>query len=245
MSLADGEILDSVDLSRDALPNGSPCWFPGTLAQVLYPGSDGGIFRIDFETTRTDEGVGNNPEIRPRALAWRTRVPGEGDSILNDLAWPAGPGLGGRLLVSLRFKHADSRDGLKWQIWWLKLDPSGTSIIAAGQLLQPATGEEPDARRFPILLTDAGVSPALAYLAKIPMQQGYQLRVAPIHLDPGSKVPHASDAEARVLAQGCLPAAPAFSADGRWVTVLRPEGASARAERLALHKDPTLVARLP
>ena len=50
MELPGGTVLDSIDLDEDPLPNGTPCWLPGILSRIVYPGADGRIYRLDFET---------------------------------------------------------------------------------------------------------------------------------------------------------------------------------------------------
>ena len=67
----------------------------------------------------------------------------------------------------------------------------------------------------------------------------------PVRFEPGSEGPQALEAEARVLARGCLPAFPAASADGRWISAVLPDGPSLRIERLATGGDAALAMRAP
>jgi hypothetical protein len=243
MTLPGYEILDKVDLTGSALPSGSPCWLPGTRARVLYAGGDGQIYRLDFESG--DE-VADPPEIRPRVVRWGTPIPADGQVDVIDLCRPDDPRLGGRFLASLYFKRGGADGRNAWQVWWLELDPGATSILAAGPILRPEPGDEVGEYRLPNLVRrHAGATATLAYLARVAEQPGYELRIVPVRFDSGSDVPHAAEAETRVLARGCVLATPTASPDGRWLTVLRPEGRSVRPERLALSEDSTLVTRLP
>jgi hypothetical protein len=59
------------------------------------------------------------------------------------------------------------------------------------------------------------------------------LWVTPIASTWGDGVPKAVISAGRKLAEGCYPVAPAFSADGRWVYVMRHSGGpEVRLERL-------------
>jgi hypothetical protein len=245
MTFPDCDVLDRVDLDESPLPNGPPCWFPGTVARVLYAGGDGRLYRLDFETTRPHGLTEDVAEIRPRALAWRTPIPADGKARIDDVSWPADVRLGGRLLVSWYLQDGKCENDLTSQLGWLMLDRGGTSIIASGPLLQPDSSDAPEHRRLPTLVRSSDGAPALAYLAKFPQQSGYQLRVVPVRFDPDSNVPYAIESEARVLATGCSLVAPAVSLDGRWVTVVRQVGAFARSERIAIESDEKLAMRLP
>jgi hypothetical protein len=60
----------------------------------------------------------------------------------------------------------------------------------------------------------------LAYLREAPHRAGWQLRVAPVTIDEETGDPTLETVAERTLAEGCLPAAPVFSADARWVTAV-------------------------
>jgi hypothetical protein len=231
MSLPDGEVLDRLPLSEGALPEGPPCWIPGATASVLYVGGDFGLYRVDFELGRTDD-----DEVmfgtHPRPLGWRSPMPGAGVQF-RDVAWPDDSRLGGRVLVSLRFKEEKSGRYTDWQIWWLQLDRAGTSIVAAGRLLGPGPSDMAASSRLPNLVTLGG-EPALAYLARWPGESGLQLRVAPIHFGPDPGTPNAREEESRALAEGCLPISPVASPDGRWITIVRTDGPRLTTEQIAI-----------
>jgi hypothetical protein len=233
MSLPDGEVLDRVTMPDEAIPLGPPCWVPGGLAGILYVGGDFRLYRVEFESSRLDGNIEDVADPRPRPLGWQTPEPGAGGDHFRDLAWPDDTRMGGRALASLRFKDGESGRYTDWQVWWLELGRGGTSIVAAGRLLEPGTAEGGATPQFPNLVT-VDRAPALAYLVHGPDASGYQLRVAPIRFDPDSGSPHARDSDSRTLAEGCLPTSPAASPDGRWVTVVRTRGPDLTAERVAI-----------
>jgi hypothetical protein len=233
MSLPDGEILDRLILSDVPLPLGAPCWIPGAPAGVLYVGSDFRLYRVDFEPSRLDGGVEDAAATRPGPLGWEAPLPEAGGIQFMDLSWPDEPRLGGRALASLRFKDRETGRYTDWQVWWLQLDPGGTSIVAAGRLLEPGSSDTAVSRRLPNLVSIRG-EPALAYLAQRPGESGCQLRVAPIHFDPDSGSPQAHDVDSRTLAEECPPTSPVVSPDGRWITVVRTGGPHLRTERIAI-----------
>ena len=233
MSLPDGEILDRLILSDEALPVAAPCWIPGAPASVLYVGGDFRLYRVDFGSSLLDRGTEDVADTHPRPLEWQAPLPGAGDVQFRDLTWPDEPRLGGRALVSLRFKDRETGRYTDWQVWWLQLDRGGTSIVAAGRLLEPGPSDTAVSRRLPNLVSVRG-EPALAYLARRPGESGYQLRVAPIHFDPDSGSPQAHDVDSRPLAEDCSPTSPVASPDGRWITVVRTAGRHLNAERIAI-----------
>ena len=171
MSLPDGEILDQLILPDVALPMAAPCWIPGAPASVIYAGADGRIYRVDFASSGLDGDLAGVPDTRPRPLTWPTSMPGAGDVQFRDLTWPDEPRLGGRALVSLRFKDRVTGRYNDWQVWWLQLDRGGTAIVAAGRLLEPGPSDTAVSRRLPSLVSVCG-EPALAYLARRPGDVG-------------------------------------------------------------------------
>jgi hypothetical protein len=64
----------------------------------------------------------------------------------------------------------------------------------------------------------------LAYLLEEPGRAAWQLQIAPIAIDEETGDPMVETVAEKTLAEGCLPAAPVFSADARWVIgVLRAD----------------------
>ncbi len=245
LALPGGETLDQVGFADLAVPSSAPSWFPGTLARVLYAGADGQIYRLDFETTRPDGVVVGVPEARPRALSWRAPVFSGGEVTVCDLSWPEDARMGGRLFASLFRKDAASRSPAVPQLWWLELDRDATSIVAAGPLLEPSPAGEGDELRLPNLVIDGDGAASLAYLARTGGRRGHQLRVTPIDFDPDSRIPRAREAEARVLALGCISSTLIAAHDGSWLTVSRRDGPAVRLGQLATGPEATLSASLP
>jgi hypothetical protein len=238
MSLPDGEVLDRFILSDEALPLAAPCWIPDAPASVLFVGGDYRLYRVDFGSSLRDRDFKAVADGYARRLAWLAPLPGAGRVHFRDVSWPDEPRLGGRALVSLRYKDSETGNYTDWQIWWLQLGRGGTSIVAAGRLLQPGSSVTAVAQRLPNLVSVRG-EPALAYLAQSPGESGCQLRVAPIRFDPDSGSLQAHDVDSRPLADDCLPIGPVASQDGRWITVVRTGGPRLRTEQIAILPNDT------
>jgi hypothetical protein len=232
MSLPDGEVLDRLILSDEALPLEAPCWIPGAPASVLFVGGDCRLYRVDFGSSPLNRDIEDVADRHPRALEWLATLPGAGVQV-RDLTWPDEIRLGGRALVSLRFKDRETGRYTDWQLWWLQLDRGSTSIVTAGRLLESGSLAAGVSPRLPNLVSVRG-KPVLAYLAQWPGESGWQLRVAPIHFDPDSGSPQAHDVDSRLLAKDCPPTIPVTSRDGRWITVVRTGGPHLRTEQIAI-----------
>jgi hypothetical protein len=222
-----GAVLDRVE--ADPLPNGAPCWEPGTSARVLYAAADGVLYWHDFEGS-DPSGAGYRGGIsRPQPLAWACRQPGMGLAFLADPEWPSESRLGRRLLVSLQVLEPDGEllRRSSWRLWWLQLDRDRMTVVAAGPLLRPdpaVPGSDYWGDHFPTLLSGPGGELALAYLAYRPESHLGQLRIAPLRIDPSTGEPLEA-VGGPVLAGDCLRATPAPSADGRRICcVVQPEG---------------------
>jgi hypothetical protein len=75
----------------------------------------------------------------------------------------------------------------------------------------------------------------LAYLREAPDRAAWQLRVAPVVINEETGDPTVETVAERTLADGCLPTAPVFSADARWVTgVLRADPPPRPLRRFAI-----------
>lgn len=235
VSLPGGEVLDRLPLDQVAIPVGPPCWLRGVRAGVLYPGGDGRIYRVDFETPRPDGSVERVANPEPEPLNWQTPMPGPaGEVLVRDLTWPDDARLGGRALASLCMKDPKTGRFNDWQIWWLKLDDDATAVVAAGRLLEAGPTEHGSAIRLPNLVGDIDGAPTLAYLAQVLGQPGYQLRVTPLRFDAGSGVPRAHEYESRVLADDCIATTPSASPDGRWVIAVRLGIQKLKTERVLI-----------
>jgi hypothetical protein len=240
-----GAVLDRVE--ADPLPNGPPCWEPGTSARVLYTAADGMLYWHEFEGS-DPTGAGYRGGIsRPQPLSWACRLPGLGRAFLADPEWPPESTLGPRLLVSLALleRVGNLVRYSEWQIWWLQLDRARMEIVAAGPLVRPDPTIPPSeptvdrlwGARFPTLLSEPGGGLALAYLTYRPRAKLGQLRIAPLRIDPATGVPSAGE-PGPVLAGDCVQASLAASADGRQICcVVQPQGSRPRVLRLDLAAD--------
>jgi hypothetical protein len=231
LSQPDGRILDRVD--PEVYPSDPPCWSAGTSARVLFTGTDGRLFAWAFEGSFDRQTGGSQ---HPRPLVWLRGLPADESARLGDLCVLMDLNLGSRVLVALRLPRGTvgGKPGLS-RLWWLQLDRRASSIVRA-ERLRPEGGEHPDlSERFPGVARTADGRLILAYLLEEPGQPTWQLRVAPIAIDEKSGDPTIETAAERTLAEGCLPTAPVFSADARWVTgVLRADHSPRPLRRFAV-----------
>ena len=174
LSLPEGEILNWIPVA-DSLPASQLRWVPGATAAVVYAACDGQVYRIDFEQCSADGHIEQLPEPKTCQLTWQTPMPSAAGVLVEDIDYPGDPRLGGKILVSLRSMNAGTRHYGHSQIWWLQPDKDGTSIVAAGRLLEPAAETEPSDRRLPSLAGGAQNSTALLYFARVAGQPDYQL----------------------------------------------------------------------
>jgi hypothetical protein len=116
----------------------------------------------------------------------------------------------------------DCQRGLGPQLWWLRLDPDAATIAATGRVIVPdltagdaiAANEE---ERLPCVGTARDGTLMLAYLARGCDAVNWDLRVAPIAAAGPDRPACVLRSSGRKLAEGCIPLALHFSADGRWV----------------------------
>jgi hypothetical protein len=199
---------------------GRPCWLPGSSARVLFPGGDGLLYVQELRNDDTPEA--DAYATPPRPVAWRERLPGEGRHIVFDVAGPAVPALGGRVLVSFSpgWKAvAGVRIGAP-EVWWLSLDAAGASVLAARRLTPPGPGADRGAGPFE-RLPNLGVAPdgrvVLAYLTREASSPVWRLKLAPVHFEGPNGDPVVRPSDVRDLGGDGAAATPVFSADGRWL----------------------------
>jgi hypothetical protein len=236
-SYPDGAFIDSIKL--DIAPAGPPCWEPTARPRIIFAAHDGHLYRLAFKEARGRGESGHGRQRRPVALTWKAGRPDPGVIAVANPCCPVDPRLPGILLVSLRRytpaatpHRFDSLD----ELWWLRLDPFEATIEEAGPLFETddAASKALD-RRFPALATQPDGTLVLAYLAARPTTVEYELRAAPVQLDPKTGTPRAVAKQERILAADCVGIAPAFSADGQWVTAVpRAEQPPAWAIRRAV-----------
>jgi hypothetical protein len=231
-----GTTLDRIPLNGALV--GPPCWFPGDAARVLFAMPDGHLYVHSFEGRR-----GRDPDAgaatRPRRLTWQVPRPWGERGCPSGLSWPTDARLGGRVLASA-YPRSGGPDGGRHdepQLWWLRLDASGTAVAEVGCLGPPRPGDGPDGggvERSPVVAATAGGDLALAYLYRPRGRRDWQLRLAPVQIDARTGAPVARTDAGRVVAEGCYPTEPVFSPDGRWVFGVVSDAGRLRVRRLAV-----------
>ena len=225
-------------VALDQVPMGAPCWVPGLSPRILFVSGDGKPYRYEFK--EADGGLfEEDEEARPRPLTWRGTPPGRGNIFFLDLIWPTAPELKGRLIATLYIQG--QRDGMEEflgpQLWWIALGADGMTIERAGRLIVPDLdrhGDDPDREeRFPRVTPTPEGGLALAYLTRSSHRSSWLLNVAPIEIDPASGEPTVQPGRVRCLAEGCAPASPTFSIDGRWIYGHLTRESHGRADRHA------------
>lgn len=217
----DGEVLDRV--ATDVLPSGAPCWLGGTGARVVFGAADGRLYRLDFEA---DPGSGEADD-RPRRLSWDVEGLDPAELFVGDLSRPSDPRLAdAHLAVAAvrRVRSADASDGHGFgltEIWWLRLDPTGSEVVAAGALVRPGPGADEAERRFPTLASGPDGGLAVVYLARPEAGASWRLRIAPVASDAAGTLRESSPASDVRLADDCAASPPAVSPDGRWAWAIR------------------------
>jgi hypothetical protein len=230
-----GKALDHIPL--DIVPAGNPCWFPDKTSRVLYAGTDGQLYRVEFPNEATSSG--EDLDLAPEVVAWKCPKPGKGDVRVGDPTWPADPRMKGRVVVSLTYvEDAESKSNyLPEQIWWLQLDDQAKSIVAAGRLSSPRTdrlGRQVQ-ERLPSLARTADNEVVMAYLSRPVGQTPWDLHLARLVFHPLTGEPRARTRAGARVASNVVVTFPVFSADGSWVHGIRlPVRALAHAERFSV-----------
>lgn len=237
-----GRVLDRIE--TDILPQSPPCWYPGSIARVLFAGQNGRLYRYAFEAER---GPGENAAGEPEPIAWHAGRTEFHPAEIGDLVWPTDPRLGGRLIASLRLVVRDAQgrhQSSNRQLWWLQLDRSGSTMIGAGRLTLPSASQPSGAQadeRYPALGVANDGSPVLAYMTHngVMQHRRWQLRLAPVEFDMASHEPRVRERLSQILAHGCAPVTPAFSTDSQKLLCLSyTSEAGPRLRQLALTGGP-------
>jgi hypothetical protein len=236
-SFPDGEPLDRIE--TDALPVAPPCWSPAHEMRVLLVGRDGRLYALHFG----DRAEGTSPESQAdrwlQPVPWEAEAGGAGEvSFQGGVAWPTDRRLGGRLLVgAVSWVRPDRQEMMPSRLWWLRLDAAGVAIEAAGRLT-PAGVEGPDAATtiecHPAVGAGPGGELLVAYLVWRPGGSEWRLRIATVALDARTPALRAGAPLGLREDFPCLPVAPVFSPDGRWIHCVEQAGA-----------EPPQVRRLP
>ena len=197
------------------LITGYPCWLRGNTKRFLFPAGDGQLYVQSLDTEDSSEG-----ESLSRVEGWGSGLDGSERAIIADVVRPIVPRLGGRLLVAVnppvkgRGQHRYGRS----EIWWLALDAGATRIEACGPLIQDDEASRGDRRgdeRMPNAVCTPDGRVALAYLRRHPETNEWSLQLAPLEIDPTSRIPFVSPSESREVAKDSAVTMPAFTPDGR------------------------------
>jgi hypothetical protein len=240
LSQPGGKILERVD--PEVFPSGPPCWAPGTSERVLFTGTDGRLFAWSFQGSLEREAGGSQ---HAGSLDWLRGLPWDEAVELADLYILTDPKLGSRLLVTLRRAQGPVGGHLEaTRLWWLELDSGSSAIVRAGPL-RPEGGAPRDlSERFPRVARTSDGRLILAYLLEAPDRAAWQLRIAPVVIDEETGDPTVETMAERTLADGCLPTAPVFSPDARWVTgVLRADPPPRPLRRFAIGTEDSRLHR--
>jgi hypothetical protein len=212
--LPSGRALDRIPL--EVVPASRPCWSPSGAASVIYAGTDGHLYRLDFE--QPSHAPVDDPS--PLAITWRCALPGPGLTI-RDPVWSTDPRLKGRLVVSLQYERdKDDESLLASRLWWVSLGDDGRSIVGSGPLTDPGEGwlrrGRPEERYANLEATPEG-GLVMAYLAQPAGHRNWYLRLAPVGFDGPDGSPVVLTSAARTLSDGQHSQVPSFSNDGRWL----------------------------
>jgi hypothetical protein len=233
------------------LPVAEPCWVPGAASRIVFIAGDGQLYRHDFDEaagTRLASG-GDGEPARPRRISWQTAMPGTGTVHFRDLIWPAEPRLGGRLIASIWYlaNQGEEPRFVGSQLWWIRLSEDGSAIAAAGRLTPVEVGAWEDAgrevamsseeERLPTVAMTSEGELTIAYLHRESEDGLWELRTAPIEVDPATGAIRVLPDGIRTVTPSCVATAPAFSLDGRAVYGVldaRPGGGGITPRRFAL-----------
>jgi hypothetical protein len=227
LRLSDGAVIGRVKL--DILPTSPPCWLPDLPGEILFAAGDGRLYRQGLPAGPGDSAGpdASGPDLPggqgPRPVVWNCPTPGDGPVFLADPSWPSDPRLEHLLFVTLSYRARPEDNYLTGapQVWWLRMSPEGTAIEASGPLFTPESGPVPHPPRYtrhPQVAIDRDGTIWLVYLARAAGQRASDLMAIRLELDPvtGRPCPRPGH-EPRLLAQGCGPVPPVFTADGTTV----------------------------
>ncbi len=202
----------------EPFPVGAPAWWPDGSARIIYPGLDGALYHLSFEH-KPERGPDRSAARLPRPLRWNCTPPGSGAVRFRDVFWPTSVRLRNRLIVSLYYTRPDGTHD-RWQLWWLRLNDTGTAIESAGRLIsRPASLSE--TQNLDENLANLADGPngrlILSYLTTSDDEPGRQLRLAPVDLDAETGIPRVHVESNRLVAENRSNMRPELSPDGRWV----------------------------
>ncbi|GAC1465575.1 MAG: hypothetical protein NVSMB9_05300 [Isosphaeraceae bacterium] len=195
-------------------------WIVDDPTRIHFVAGDGHLYVQDLP--RGDDSVSAEDLRSPRAVTWQCKTPGQGLLFITDAVSPVVPALRGRVFVSIR--RGELREGRMTygtnELWWLKLDREGRSIVSAGCLSRFSSwgnAASPADERLPNLALTPDGRVVLAYLKRIGRTPNLCLMVALIDIDSTTGDPSVGCSGAVQLTKNCATTKPLFSPDGRWV----------------------------
>jgi hypothetical protein len=240
MSFPEGRLLDLVETDR--MPSSPPCWVPGLAETILYSARDGRLVRLNFSPDPAF-----NPRPRPESLGWSPDLGHLGRVVVGDPIWPSDRRFGGRLIVSLYRFTPDPADPFEASgIWWLQLDATASNVVAAGRITPrpPIDAEIPVVSQVaPAVAIAPDGTPLLAYLEQNVDTFRWRVHLASLRFDAG--IPAVDRVSTIDLDLRARPDRPAFSSDGRWLTLgfptNRPTPRLLRLDTDTFRHDPELA----
>lgn len=230
MQYPDGRCL--MQVRTDILPVTPPCWFPDSATRVLFAAGDGRLYHYDFAAEEDTTGLMSRA---PEPVRWE--VPGENEpALILDPSWSPADVPGGILLATISRNLSTGKRAAEGEIWWLKLDDTGSRVVQAGRLTTPVDerdGETHEEARAMICGTAAG-DLTLMYQSRRAGTIDWQLRIARVTRPGDSPAPTVGPASEidpgpRVGQLGNF----AMSGDGRWIYAIRRNwGMEAEVRRL-------------
>ena len=227
-TVPEGRLIDRIKL--DHVPVGDALLGPGRDAADRLRGGRREPLSLRIRGVESATRLERGRDVhRTRARGVADRSAGHGSAVHqgSDLAGRRAK-LGGRLFASISYREdVDGKPRMSPpQLWWLQLSDDATAIEAAGRLMAPDPEDDRAPRvrteqRLPNVVATADGDLALAYLSRKASRSLWELRVAPITIDPATGVPTVGRGRSRSFGGGFLPSTPSFSADGRWVYGIR------------------------
>ena len=129
-----GEVLDRVELNQ--WPIGPVCWYPDRSDRILFIATDRRLYRYTFSRGDRSGCRAEQAEL----IRWDCPMPGVGNVLLQEPCWPSDPAFGGCLFISVIDRLDLSRPDRRPQVWWIRLNPDGTAVVAAGLVFDPKEG---------------------------------------------------------------------------------------------------------
>ncbi len=238
-SFPDGKALNRVRLNL--ILTSAPCWFPNSPNRVLLTAADGRLYTYRFpdDATGGDPSSAQDTQLKPIRCA--VAMSALADATLDDVEWCREPRWGDVILASVRhFRQVGNRRvPTEQRIWWLKLNPEGTMIVAAGQVSREEPNHESVAdatriERFPKLIRMPDGGPGLLYHECREDSLRGTLRVVHLEVDPVTGEPSCRPSTGRNIAENCMAAPVAVSSDGSWVYAVQKVNSQVALQRFSL-----------